>query len=296
MNTPLHRLISLAAVCGMLSPMAASAAALTVTQQGVVSASAPKGAQRAVFLEATFQAECDSDVTVSSVQIRHRGLGEATDLERVYATEGETRLTKTRSLDSSDRTATLDFIPALKVKACSTKRVQIRGDFSVEAAVAGEHGLLIENVAADAPVTLTSTTVSKITTKPVSTGAVSVTLLPLSKSLLFGKNRTVARFRLEADKYADQDIVGITFTNAGKATNDDLQNLHIVDRKGNLISTTLSAMLDDKAHIAFDPALRLDHNDEVLLELRADIVASKRRTVRFTLEEPSDLEATVRAR
>ncbi len=280
----------------MCSPFAASAAGLTVTQQGVVSASAPKGAQRAVFLEASLSADCDKDVTVDSVFVRHRGLGEATDLERVYATEGETRLTHTRSLDSSDRTATVDFNPALTVKACTTKRIQIRGDFSAEAAVAGQHGLIIESVEASAPVTLSSATATTITTRPLPTGTVSATFLPLPRALMFGKNRTIAKFRLEADKVANQDISAVTFTNAGKARDGDLANVRVVDRKGNTLTDTAATLDGDRVRLTFDPALRLDSNNDVLLELKADITASKRRTIRFTLEEPSDLEASVRAR
>lgn len=296
MNAPRFLMSSLVSLCAIVFPLAASAAGLTITQQGVVSSSAPKGAQRAVFLEASLTADCDNDVTVDSVSVRHRGLGEVTDLERVYATDGETRLTHTRSLDSSQRTATIDFNPGLAVKACTTKRIQIRGDFSAEAAVAGQHGLIIEAVEASAPVTLSSARATTITTRPFPTGTVSATFLPLPRALMFGKNRTVAKFRLEADRIANQRVSSITLTNTGKARGADVSNLRVVDRKGNELTGVAATLDDDRVRLTFTPALDIDSNQGVLLELKADITASKRRTIRFTLEEPSDLEASVRAR
>lgn len=295
--TPSRTLSILAALCGFLSPIAVSAASLTVTQQGVVSSSVPKGAQRAVFIEASLHAACDAAVTVRSFSVKHRGLGEASDLARVYATEGDVRLSRTRSLDSNDRDAVLTFVSPLTVKACSTTRVQVRGDFSSDAQVAGEHGLLIEAVDADAPVTLASTTASsKLTARPSTTGTVSVTFLPLTKALQFGKGRTVARIRLEADNAANQRISSITLTNDGKAADGDLANIRLEDRKGNALTQVAPTLDGDKVRLTFDPPLRLDRNDQILLELKADIVASNKRTLRFVLEEPSDLEAAPRGR
>jgi hypothetical protein len=291
------RLSTVAAVCGLLSPIAASAAGLTVTQQGIVSSSVPKGAQRAVFIEASLHAACDADVLVRSFSVKHRGLGEASDLVRVYATEGDVRLSRTRSLDSSDRAALLAFVSPLKIKACGTARVQVRGDFSPDAQVAGEHGLLIEAVDADAPVTLASATSSpRLTARPSTTGTVSVTFLPLTKALQFGKGRTVARLRLEADNGANQRVSSVVLTNDGKAVDGDLANIRLEDRKGNALTNVAATLDGDKVRLTFEPALRIDRNDQVLLELKADIVASNKRTLRFVLEEPSDLEAAPRTR
>ncbi len=292
------RYVVFAVLLTLAMPLSASAATLTVTQQGIVSASAPKGAQRAVFLETSITAGCDGDVVVTSMTVKHRGLGDSADLARVYATEGDVRLSRTRSLDSSDRSATLQFIPSMNIRSCTTKHVQIRGDFSAEAAAAGEHGLLIEAVdAGDAVVTLASTTKPKtITTRPVSSGTVNVEFLSLTKALQFGKNRTFARLRLEADNVTNHDLVSITLTNDGKATDADLQNLRLVNRKGEAVTTTAATMTGNRVTLTFDPLLRLNRNDLILLELKGDITESKKRTIRFTLEEPADLEAVSRAR
>ena len=284
------RFISVAVFLGAFVPSVASAAMVTVTQQGTVSTSAPLGAQRAVFIEATIKAECDADVTVSSIDVKHRGLGEASDLVRVYLTDDVTRLSHTKSLSSSDRSATLEFVQPLVVKKCTTKRIQVRGDFSSEAAVAGEHGMLIESVVADAPVVLSSDGSSRITARPLRKGVVSAAFLPLTKGVLFGKNRTVARIRLEADNIANHTVSAITLTNLGKARDTDLQNIGLYDRSGTAYTTVAPSLEGNIVRLTFTPALKLSSRSSVLLEVRADVLASKKKTIRFVVEEQSDIE------
>lgn len=295
---PSSRLSVVAGVLALSVPLSAFAAQLTVTQQGVVSASAPRGAQRAVFLEVGVKAECDADVRVKSFTVRHRGLGDASDLVRVYVTDGDVRLSRTRSLDSSDRTATLELIPAYTVKACGTKYFQIRGDFSEEAAVAGEHGLIIEAVdAGGATVVLSGPTRTPVvTTRPVRMGTVNVAFLGLTRALQFGKNRTFARIRLDADHIANQEIRALTLVNDGKAADGDLKNLRIENRRGEVLTDTLDQLDGKTARFTFDPPLLVDRNASLVLELKGDIAASRSQTIRFILEEPSDLEATPRGR
>ena len=54
-------------------------------------------------------------------------------------------------------------------------------------------------------------------------------------------------------------------------------------------------MLDtDRVRLSFDPPFLLRRNEERLVELRADVLASRRKTIRIVLEEESDVEATVK--
>lgn len=264
--------------------------------QTSVSGSVPRGAQRVPFLSLAMTAGCDADVDVREVTVVHDGLGESADLLRVYATDGKRRLTRSRSIDASDRTATLRFFPELTVKACASKTIIIAADIAPDAAAAGEHTLSVE-LGTDVAVRLSVPEVAPVATvRPKSVGAVAVTFLDLLQPLRFGNSRTLARFRLEADGAADQEIHAITFTNDGKATDDDLRTLRVQNRRRETLTQTAASMDGDRVRLTFDPPLRLDRNDEILLELKGDVRASNRRTVRFTLEEASDLEALPRAR
>lgn len=295
-NTACVRSTFVAVLCGALLPFGASAAGLTVTQQGIASASASKGAQRAVFLDVSLRAECDSDVTVAMIMVTHRGLGDAADVVRVYATDDDVRRTRTRSLDSSDRTAALRFLPPLVIAKCSTKRIQVRGDFSAEAAVAGQHRLVLEGITADAPVTLTSGKLTTITTRPVSAGTLSVSMLPAPRILRFGKDRTLARIRLDADTITNHRVSSVILTNDGKATDGDVKNIRLENRRGAVLTNVAETLDGSTVTLTFDPVFFINRNNSILLYLKGDIDASKKRTIQFVVEEPSDVQAASDAR
>src|SRR5204863_4456812 len=98
---------SLVYACVLLLPLSSVAAVadpsslleVRVSSQG---GSAAIGAQRVPLVTLTMSASCTADVTLSSVQLQHRGLGRAVDIERVYAIEGVRRITGSRSV-SDDR-------------------------------------------------------------------------------------------------------------------------------------------------------------------------------------------------
>lgn len=288
----------------LLLPVHRTAAAefLSVSQRPINAGSVPIGAQRVPFLAVTFESGCDSDSTVSELTVTHDGLGDSDDVERVYATDGGRRLTRGRRFDASGRTATLRFRPAMLVVACSAKTVTIVGDFSLAAASAGEHRLRVsssQDIVADTPVRVVDKTegVSGVATvRPASAGRVSVRFLDLTAPLRFGRSRTLARLQLQADGGADQLVTSITLTNDGKAADGDVKNVRIQNRKGEVLTATAASMAGDRVTLAFDPPLLLKRRDKVLLELKGDIAAGKRRTIRFVLEEPSDIVAADSAR
>lgn len=274
-------------------PFAASAATLTATQQGSVYASAPIGAQRAVFLDISLHAECDADVTVSSLDIRHRGLGESADLERVYATEGDVRLTHTRSLNASGKPSTLTFYPALAIKKCATRVIQIRGDFSAQTTASAQHGLIVDNIdAGTAGVVLSALAkTATIETKPVSAPSLRVELLGLSRAPRFGTTSVLSRIQLHGDGYKDQEVSSITLTNHGKASGTDLRDLRLRNRAGGVLTATLESLDGKRVRLVFTKPLFLKRNSTLLVELIGEVRASRSKTISFVLEEPSDVEA-----
>ncbi len=287
--------------CGTLAvvlPLSASAATLTATQQGLVSSSTPLGAQRALFLEVSLQASCDGPVTVRSFDVRHRGLGNATDLERVYITDNNTRLSHTHSLSSSRDPVTVRFYPSLVIPACGIAMVQLRGDFSPTAEVAGEHGLIVDGIdAADATVMLSALTSAQVlTTKPVSVGSVHAVMLGLTRQPRYGVASTLARVRLEADGYTDHEVRAITFVNKGKARDSDIQHLRIQTKRGDALTATVATLDAKRVRLVFNTPLFLERNTDVMLELVGEVRASRSRTIALIVEEPSDVEAVSPAR
>lgn len=290
--------ITLSAFCIVAFPAAVSAASLTVTQQGLVSASAPLGAQRALFLEVSLQTSCDGPVKVQSLGILHRGLGDVADLERIYVTDGVDRLSNAQSFHASGSPTDVRFSPPLLIPPCTVRSLQLRGDFSASATVGGQHGLVIERVdAGDSTVMLSAASNTHVlTTRPVSDGTINATLLGLTRQPRFGVSSTLARIRLEADGYKDQEVHAITFLNKGKAQNADVRNLRIQTRRGEVLTATLAGLDAKRARLIFTEPLSLKRNSNIVLELVGEFRASKSRTVSFVIEEPSDVEGTSLAR
>lgn len=278
---------------GMVVPLQVFGAsgALSVSQSSVAHGSIARGAQRVPFLSLVFSADCAADAVVHELTVKHEGFGDSADLESVYAADGYRRLTRARAFARRDRTLILPLAPPLTVPACASRTVTILADIAPDADVASEHRLRIDgasSLVSDVPVTSV--------VRPVSVGSVHVTFLDLLQPLRYGTKRTLARMQFTADGERDQEIVSVLMTNDGKARDDDLQHLFIQNRKGEVFTTVQRALDGDRVRLYFDPPLRLDRHDTILLELKGDIRASRRRTIRFILEEASDLEATVRMR
>ncbi|MDP7247685.1 MAG: hypothetical protein QF741_03625 [Candidatus Peribacteraceae bacterium] len=118
-------------------------------------------------------------------------------------------------------------------------------------------------------------------------GLIEVTYLPWLRRITYGPRRTVLRFSIKADEKNDHRIRAITLTNEGTARNFDLHNLSLPG------SRVVSYMSGNKVRIVFSPPLKLKKNQERLMTMKADIRASRRRTVKFVIKEPSDIESSV---
>jgi hypothetical protein len=57
------------------------------------------------------------------------------------------------------------------------------------------------------------------------------------------------------------------------------------------VTPVLPSLEGDLAPFVFDPPLLLEHGNVYLIEVRADVRASRRRTIRLLVEEPEDVEA-----
>ena len=108
---------------------------------------------------------------------------------------------------------------------------------------------------------------------------------------MYGRNRTVARLELQAVGLRDQRILAITFKNLNSASSPRLTNLFLQTADEKRLSSAVPELTDSTVRIVLDPPLMLDNNSRKLIELHADVRGSKKRLIRFTIEEPSDIEA-----
>lgn len=277
------------------SPAIALAAGSTLDATFAVSAPAslPQGAQRVHMGSISLEASCEDAVTVSAITLKHTGLGDADDISGVYVMEKNRRMSRVRTFTRSDATVELK-LSALSVPACSTRTIDVLADLSPNAAANGEHGLSLLSIASDADSTNIKSqrqTVPSRTTPAVS-GAVSVDHLPVRTKVAYGKDRTIARIKLEAEGN-DQAIHSMTFTNDGKARDKDLKNIRLLKPDGTSVCSEASRLDDDTVHFACDVPLLVRKGESRILEVHADIMSGQRQTIDLRIEEPSDISATI---
>ena len=83
----------------------------------------------------------------------------------------------------------------------------------------------------------------------------------------------------------------ITLTNDGKARNGDLQNLILQSSRGVPLAPTVASLTNDTVTFGLDTPVMLRKNDSIVLVVKADVLASRTRTIRLIVEEPADLRA-----
>ena len=267
--------------------------ALSVQVQEQQPAAVPPGAQRVTMLTLSLSASCSGDIDVHGVTVLHKGMGAIRDIASVYAMHDGQRISRGRALSSADGSASLSFRPALTVPSCGTADIVILADFSADALAAGEHRITVERPedmdAGDATVTLLASPRAPVrTTTGVQQGSMAAEFLPLLTRMSYGDHRTVARLRLSADGAYDQVLDAITLTNDGSSRNTDLQHLTLETSRGQVLAG-LASLRDDLAPFVLSSPLSVERGQVFLLTVRADVRASRRRTIDFTLEEPGDL-------
>ncbi|MBM3230948.1 hypothetical protein FJZ28_01325 [Candidatus Peregrinibacteria bacterium] len=265
---------------------------LTVTEESPDGTTVPPGAQRVPMLRLRMTASCAADVSVDTVRVLRKGLGSNADISAVYFYHRGSRISQAREI--ANKNGSVDFaLRTVIVPACETEELMLYADFSATASAAAEHRfeLADDGVAAlNANVRIDhrrGAYIRKTSGAPV--GQIAVGYLDLNQSIRYGSRRLVLRFTLEADSGDDQVVSAITFTNQGSARDEDLQNVY-VDFRARSISTVASSMDDDTVRVEFSPPLLIERGQKLSFGLRADVRSGYSRTVRFVVEEPSDIQ------
>jgi hypothetical protein len=272
---------------------------LSVLEEGPTQTqSITKGMQRVPVVALTFSASCAGPVTLTGIALEHQGLGNHRDISRLYLLDGISRASRTAPIVSRDGSVFLRLFP-IELNACASKKLVVVADISADAEVAGEHGFSIPNAKAIESSAQTVTVLQRRASQSLRTvggsqGTVTATFVDVLGKVTYGQQRMVARLRLRAQGNDDQVLTAITFTNDGSARATDLRRLFLESTTRTKLSRSVDALDGNRVRLVFDPPLVLRANEERLIALRADVVASRRRTIRFVLDEPSDLEAYAR--
>ncbi len=272
---------------------------LTVVTDAVQTAgSLPQGASHVPFLTVSLSASCDSEIKVSSIDLTHIGLGLSTDIASVYAVDGFTRTTRAAHFDRQRNKATLRF-RALTLPKCGAVTFTVLGDMRTDSQVASEHGIILASVtdivssAKRTNLTMDDPTKKVISMSPALAGeSLTVRLLPTSAHVEYGHIESVARVQLTAGPGTAHLLKSITFTNVETARDMDLQWLSLETLSGTGLTAPVPHLRGYTATLEFSPTIILQAGETKVLNLKAEVHASRSKKINFVIEEPSDIVAT----
>jgi len=271
---------------------------LTVRESnGGIITSVPRGSQRIPMLTLSLGASCRADVTVDAVNVKRVGLGDRSDITAIYAMSGVRRLSRANSIPRRSGEVQLR-LRQFTIPACEQREVDILMDLSPDAAVAGEHRIVLDRpnaIDAGASQVVYQRGQQRVArrTAGYSQGSIEFEYKNTTVNARFGQNQELSKFSLNADNRDSHAISAIRLTNNGTAKSQHIRNLHIDTGRNVRISKILPRMRGDIAYIEFDPPLILKKNQSRVFTLRGDIIGSTYRNIRFVLEESSDIVSRV---
>lgn len=272
-------------------PSVLSVSSIPVSLDGI-----PRGATRVKLLSLYLRANCEEPITIKGIDVQLIGVGDSNDIKRAYLLSGVRRLSRGVRFSGSGNTVTLRprqfFVPR-----CGSRRLDVAVDLAGDAAVGGRFGLMIaspDDLHMSADVLKGSfplrAAVRGSTVTPDSQGQVEVRFLPLAGSLTAIRDEVVARILIKADNNAHQLLYSIALKNTGTAKDDDIRNLYISRRRGRKLTPVLTTMDGDRAVFKFMQPYFLRRGQQQLFRVYGT-PWTRSKTVNFTLEEPSDLNA-----
>ena len=258
----------------------------------------PKGAVGVVLASLDLTADCADDVWVDEITVLHEGFGDESDIDGLYLAVDGGRVSRKRTLDSQDQTASLRLSDPLMVEACETTTVDIVADFATSATASAEH-----NIAVELPSDFQSNAQDTEGTFPlrgntfrvatVTAGTLTVDYRTVSpdETEVGDTDVSVGKFELSTNSVEDQTIYSMTLEQNGTAGDGDLQNIRIARTDGTVLTNVVTSTKGDFVTLTFDPPFTILEGDKVTLEVLADVVGGAGDTVVMHFEETSDVFA-----
>jgi hypothetical protein len=258
----------------------------------------PKGAVGVVLASVDLTADCADDVWVDEITVLHEGFGDESDIDGLYLAMDGGRISRKRTLDSQDQTATLRLSEPLMVEACETVTVDVVADFSTSADTSAEH-----NIAIELPSDLQSNALDTEGTFPlrgntfrvasVTSGTLDVEYRTVSPDEVEvgDESVVVGKFEFSTDSVEDQTIYSVTLEQNGTAGDGDITNIRVARTDGTVLTNVAATTSGDFVTLTFDPPFTILEGDKITLEVLADVVGGAGDTIIMHFEETSDIFA-----
>ena len=288
-------------------PMAGSGAVATGTGLTVALASttpgtqvAPGAATNVPLMRFNLTASADGAVTVSQINVKRAGIGDANDFDYLYLYDGATRLTNGKTINSTTHVAQFTVLN-LSIPAGTTKTLTLSGDVPLltgNATAGNVHYFMIVSGAITTtaaingsfPVSSNTTTIGSSTA-----GSIVIDANGTLPNPVVGQNdAAAAQFKLTAGTGEDLELKNVTLYQAGSINNNYLSDFKLWQGTTQLASV---ASVTTKGLIVFDLSATpytIAKNTNKIFKVTVDFSGSARNsdTTKIYLENNADLLAT----
>src|SRR3989338_5231848 len=226
----------------------------------MASTSLPKGANVVKVGEWNFAAGPEGAVTLNQVTWGRTGVGNTSDISALYVYDGATRLTSSRTLNTSSNEVT--FTLNLSIPAGSTKVLSLYVSISTTAAAGDEH---VFGVSAASKVFSHAALVNVVFpinyNKPSIAGATAGEI-QLDKSGSVSNPRVgdrgvkMSEFKLTAST-EDAYVKQVTLTQGGNVSNSAMSNF-LLKQNGALVASATAIASNDRLDFVFSPSFKIE--------------------------------------
>ncbi len=279
-------------------PTSNSTLQVALSSKNPVGDTLPQGAVGVTMVSMDITASCDDKAAITDLTVLHEGFGDENDIDGVYATVNGARISRKRTIDSKDQTATVHFSTPLEIAACKTVTVDIAADFNSTAVTASEHNMAVElpsDVLSNAKQVTGNFPLRGSTFKvaAVRSGRVSIDYRTVSPDEVEvgDKGVVVGKFQISTDSTEDQTIYSMTIENNGTIGDGDLVNLKIRRSDGTVLTNTVATTVGDFVTFVFDPPFTILEGDKMTMDIISDIVGGAGDNIKMHFEETSDIFA-----
>lgn len=250
------------------------------------------------FTKVNLTASADGDIVVDQLQVERGGTvasdGPFSSIAILDAATG-VRIGNTKNLNSQHMAT---FNDDIVVPAGTTKSIFLVGNMGATTAYAGEIpslNLTSITLTGNASVVGSLPIVGNYQTinGTITVGALTVangSNNPVAGTQKIGTtNHVFSGIQLSADSTEDFHVNHVTFDQGGTASDSDVINLDVV--VDDTVRGTVSQADDGKVTFTFSPALLVEKGKTIQVDIRGDIESGSDRTVRFDVEDESDVRA-----
>ncbi|HTK05145.1 MAG TPA: hypothetical protein VL500_06165, partial [Candidatus Eisenbacteria bacterium] len=211
-------------------------------------ATLPRGATGVNFLSFNVMNSSSSAMTVDTVVVHRSGPGAPADFVAAYLFEGNTRLTSSRTVNSTTNESTFTGL-GLALAAGQTRTLWLAADMSTTAGAGNVSAFEVTKVQSGSTLAGGAAMGASMTLSSATVGSLTISMSgSLTNPKVGQMNAKIGEFQLAAGSQEDLELRRLTLFQAGNLSRSNLTNL-VLKQGGSTIATATG--VDSKDHVVF---------------------------------------------